>query len=456
MVGTAPVVYRPFPPFAQWQSVRFDTGVLERFTADLALVRAKTDAAQWAATVRRASRMAAVDTGAIEGLYDVDRGFTFSVAAGVANWKAIHRVKGADVQRAIYDALAGYDLVLDVATQALPISEAWLRELHAVLCASQDTYRVLTAAGRQDQRLPKGEYKTQPNNPFNVDAMAVHAYASVSDTPAEMHRLVQEFDTAAFRTAPSVVQAAFAHYAFVVVHPFVDGNGRVARALASVFLYRDPGIPLVVFADQRDSYLTALEAADAGRPEGFVRFCAERVIDTIQLLKTDLQGSASPGLADRIAEAEAVLARRTEPLPGEMDELALRLLEELRHAVDTAAQGFVHKDWLSMSTKEEGFTPPDSVPGYRPLDGAGRFLIVRVGLHMGVVASRRMNAQCATEAGRPDVIVVDDDGQVVLDAFVRDLKPGLSSTVRYRTASVAESLLADLVAQVTPPTSGSG
>lgn len=37
-----------------------------------------------------------------------------------------------------------------------------------------------------------------------------------------------------------------------------------ARAAISISLYRDPGVPLVIFADQRDLYLDALEAADLG------------------------------------------------------------------------------------------------------------------------------------------------------------------------------------------------
>ncbi len=455
MVEAAPVDYRPFPPFAQWQSVPFENTLVEPFTADLARLRAESDATDWAVTVRRASRLAAVETGAIEGLYDVDRGFTFSVAAGAAQWESIHLVKGTAVQRAIHDALAGYDLVLDAATKKRPISEAWIRELHAVLCASQDTYRVLTAAGPQDQSLPKGTYKSHSNNPFNLDAMAVHAYAPVSDTPAEMHRLVQELESAVFLEAPAVVQAAFTHYALVVVHPFADGNGRVARALASVFLYRDPGIPLVVFADQRDAYLIALEAADAGHPEAFIRFCAERVIDTIQLLKTDLQASARPGLAEQVGRTQAVLAELTEPLPGEMDKLAVRLLEELRAAVEVATLQLGSLDWLRVSCELNWRGTMDALPGYRirgSVDARGLGLEVRL-VH-GASAQRQLSLQCATEAGLPSVIIIDEDGRVVLDAFLWDLQPTLSTAVKYRGAAVAEALLADLVAQVTPGTSG--
>ena len=40
------------------------------------------------------------------------------------------------------------------------------------------------------------------------------------------------------------VQAAYAHYALTAIHPFADGNGRLARTVASVFLMRSAGVPL--------------------------------------------------------------------------------------------------------------------------------------------------------------------------------------------------------------------
>jgi Fic family protein len=40
--------------------------------------------------------------------------------------------------------------------------------------------------------------------------------------------------------------AALAHFKFVEIHPFINGNGRTARALMNVLLYR-AGYPMVVF-----------------------------------------------------------------------------------------------------------------------------------------------------------------------------------------------------------------
>jgi hypothetical protein len=91
-----------------------------------------------------------------------------------------------------------------------------------------------------------------------------------------------------------VLQAAYAHYAYVCIHPFADGNGRVARALSSVFLYRSPGVPLIVFADQRNEYYDALESADNGDPFPFLRFMMTRTVEAIGIIKSMLQRNSPP------------------------------------------------------------------------------------------------------------------------------------------------------------------
>ncbi|MGH9563036.1 MAG: hypothetical protein ACRD3S_16410, partial [Terracidiphilus sp.] len=72
--------YKPFPTFKEWAShTSVDTARWDRYNAAL---QNRPDSS--AEALRRArevvKRAAALDTGAIEGLYEVDRGFTFTVA----------------------------------------------------------------------------------------------------------------------------------------------------------------------------------------------------------------------------------------------------------------------------------------------------------------------------------------------------------------------------------------
>ena len=74
---------------------------------------------------------------------------------------------------------------------------------------------------------------------------------------------------------PPVVAAGWLHHAFTQIHPFQDGNGRVARALASIVLIRSGYFPLVVSRDERALYIENLEAADRGQLDMLVSYFAK-------------------------------------------------------------------------------------------------------------------------------------------------------------------------------------
>src|ERR1017187_4888011 len=66
-------------------------------------------------------------------------------------------------------------------------------------------------------------------------------------------------------------QAAWLHHAFTQIHPFQDGNGRVARTIATLVLLKAGLFPLIV--DREDKrYIDSLEAADAGNLGPLVQF----------------------------------------------------------------------------------------------------------------------------------------------------------------------------------------
>jgi Fic family protein len=320
-------LYRGFPDFAAWARLGpAHRDLWARFSTELAKQREAAAQDVLERAVRVAVRAAAIDTGAIEGLYQVDRGFTMSVALQSIAWEHALNERGEGV-RALFEAqLAGYELAIDAVTGQAPLSEAWLRVLHERLCAPQETYRVLTEMGWQEQALPKGRYKELPNHVRLPDG-SYHAYAPVDAVAPEMHRLVEQIGTAAFEEAHPVEQAAYAHYVMTAVHPFADGNGRVARAFASVYLYKSLSIPLVVFANQRQAYLGALEKADLGDFGPWLEFVSDRGIDTMQLIVETMRSASAPQ-PNEVAERLGSLFSPRGRSYAELDNLALRLLAE--------------------------------------------------------------------------------------------------------------------------------
>ncbi len=85
------------------------------------------------------------------------------------------------------------------------------------------------------------------------------------------------FDLLEQETEPSV-RAVLVHWMFGYIHPYPDGNGRMARFLMNAML-ASGGYPwTVIRVDDRASYLNALETASVeGNIEPFANFIARRV-----------------------------------------------------------------------------------------------------------------------------------------------------------------------------------
>ncbi|GAA3648877.1 Fic family protein [Microbacterium marinilacus] len=444
--------YEPFPTFQSWLETPFDGTSVDRFLRQLSALKESVTPKQLSEAIRIATNWAAVNTGAIEGLYQVDRGFTYSVAVSSVAWQKIEAIKGDSAAQHIADAVKAYDFVLDAATGSHPLTEVWVRELHEIVTSSQDKYTVITAVGPQEHDLPKGRYKSHPNSPLNFDSNTVHGYASPSETPAEMARFLEELRSESFAAEHPIVQASYAHYAFVCIHPFADGNGRVARALSAMFLYRAYGIPLVVFADQKADYIAGLEQADQGRTSQFVRFIGERVIDTIGMLREQVLAAAVPDVSEQIGELMPLLSGQAGLPHEEIDAITLRLLTVFSEALakqvtdqhfSVPLVGRVHRHSRGVTTR--------APRGYRrvPGDTSGAELRVTIGGPADVAVSRQY--YCVTrlpDNDDADFIVYRASGEPMLEMYLREAHPTISQALVFRAETAALRELRELVAEV--------
>lgn len=73
--------------------------------------------------------------------------------------------------------------------------------------------------------------------------------------------------------------AAQLHKRFVFIHPFIDGNGRLARLLMNTALIQDGYMLALIPPVLRQEYISLLERAHHG-DQPFVDFIAERVLET--------------------------------------------------------------------------------------------------------------------------------------------------------------------------------
>jgi Fic family protein len=430
--------YEPIPEFAQWPTDMPNPELWERERAELRMLRETATQDALRTSVETAIRAAAWDTGAIEGLYKTDRGLTMTVATQAAAWE-IQVAERAPDARAFFEAqLHAYELVMDAVTQSLPVNEVWIRRLHEVLTSPQHSYIVQTSVGPQEHPLPRGAYKEAPNHVRTADG-SVHAYAPLDMTASEMGRLVEELRSARFEAAHPVAQASYAHYCLAAIHPFADGNGRVARAVASVYLYRAASIPLLVLDDQRDFYLQALEAADRRNYAPFVGFVAEAVLVATRMVIGGLLTAREPAPGASVAALRRLLTAQGGLTHIELDALAQRLTDEVVAMLQTIVDALDLPPGVTVG--DAGWSGQDAPAGYRP--AAPSQAMAR-----GVVFKSSPPAETQRGVGVEAVISTADDESdtfmlversthgrgepQTLPLGLRELHPELTAAAQYR------------------------
>lgn len=280
----------------------------------------------------RIVRWWSIETGVLERVFDLSMGVTqILVQQGFAASLIPHGEsdRPADQVVAILrDHGESIEMVMDVVGGQRKLTVGWIKELHALLCAHQDTARAMTPSGNMvDIELPKGKWKMRPNSPVRPDG-TLHEYCPPEHVASEMDNLVRFYETIP-DTLPEV-RSAWLHHAFSAIHPFEDGNGRVARALAGLDFLRAGLFPVLVKRDDKFSaYLPALEQADLGDLRPLVKLFSDReqemvlkaisvadeVIETAGALSAVLAAAKSK-IAERASQDAADKERMRERIQG--------------------------------------------------------------------------------------------------------------------------------------------
>jgi Fic family protein len=408
--------YRPFQPFADWGLVELDTTQLELNLRVVEDRRTALDPDTYLSALDVASRAAAMETGAIEGLYETDRGLTITVAIRGASWETALRATNEQLPDYFNAQLKAYDLASEVAGQREPVTAAWIRQLHEILTAPQATYRALTPKGWIDAPLPKGQFKELPNHVRLSDGKA-HAYAPVIDTPAEIARLVDEISGSPFSSAHPVLQAAYAHHALVAVHPFADGNGRVARALASVYLRRSLLVPLLIWSDQRLAYFSSLEQADAEAFHPFSNFVLQRAQDALELVGNEL-GPSLQQFRQSLAALHTTAAGLThEQLDSRAEELTSYVIRAIQEQVGTLDL----PDAITCEVKHGGDNVPLPNPSYRYPVSANSIATVEFRSRPPAQAAIRLICQVLinTDSGAENLFRLETKNEAIISLHIR-------------------------------------
>jgi fido (protein-threonine AMPylation protein) len=146
---------------------------------------------------------------------------------------------------------------VEAATGERPLTEMFIRQVHKIML------RTDYIPEGKNYTVHAGIYKTRPNS-VQTPTGEIFEYASPEETPALMMDLIAWYNNVEKEAKRSPLEiAALFHYRYIRIHPFEDGNGRIARLLVNYILAKH-GYPMIVVHDSdRNGYLGALGQCDA-------------------------------------------------------------------------------------------------------------------------------------------------------------------------------------------------
>ena len=162
--------------------------------------------------------------------------------------------------------IEGHDTAVKAIEDAISddreLNEVFIRNLHRILLKEPYEKEAKTPEGQRVIRIISiGDYKTAPNN-VTTSTGETYYFTPPDQVKSAMGDLIDWFRTKEREREHPIIIAATFHYRFVRIHPFDDGNGRMARLLMNMILIKHGYTVSLIRQESRDDYINHLEQAD--------------------------------------------------------------------------------------------------------------------------------------------------------------------------------------------------
>ena len=153
----------------------------------------------------------------------------------------------------------GIEYINSLVTKKTNITQNTVKKLHGLILKSIDDAEA-------------GNYRKQ-----NVRILGAH---HIPPQSVKIPRLMSEFIEWFYQnehsmTIPELVSEI--HYKLVMIHPFIDGNGRVARLLMNLLLMRHGYPPAIILKVDRKRYYRVLNEANRGNKANYENFIGRSI-----------------------------------------------------------------------------------------------------------------------------------------------------------------------------------
>lgn len=222
--------------------------------------------------------------------------------------------------------------VLKIVKGELRISEKRIKEIHKAIMFESDT----------EKAKQIGVWKTEANEIINYRSEKVD-FAVPSEVAEEIHTLLNKTNAEldkyfTGKSKKHVIEIATEfHINFLTIHPFYDGNGRVARILTNLILISCSYPVIIIKEKEKKSYYNLLADIQCygGNKDLLEDFFSERLIESQQLVIYAIEGKDIDEKDDLDKKLE-MLKKEVEAIDKE--EIKEKLSEEVFYEMV--------KDWI--------------------------------------------------------------------------------------------------------------
>jgi Fic family protein len=162
---------------------------------------------------------------------------------------------------ALNDAQA-FDFMVQLVQKKTPLSQESIQQIH----------EIVTKGLLKDS----GKYRTG-NVRISGSSINPPSYTKVISLMDDYIQTVKKISVHPLK------KAAYIHHQLAWIHPFFDGNGRVARLLTNLFFMQQGYPPVVLKQEQRNTYYHVLHQADNGHLSPLAEFLAKAMNESLQL-----------------------------------------------------------------------------------------------------------------------------------------------------------------------------
>ena len=212
----------------------------------------------------------------------------------------------------------------------LKITESLIQDFHKMILVEPYT--------DGDAEINPGKWKNRPNYLYSPTNERID-FAPPEDVPRLMNTLINWLNNhidppkrrkKKYDLHPLLIAAGF-HTQFINIHPFGDGNGRMARILTNLILMLCGYVPAIVKLDDRVDYYTALNTSSLNSPENLAIFLGQAVIESLELAIKAANGESIEEEDDIDKELELLkqkIKSKGVEAPLKSNERISKLLEE--------------------------------------------------------------------------------------------------------------------------------